>query len=114
MGKMGRPKGKSVYLEGELNRLIVNVIRSTGGLTATRDEILITGIKINPGKPPSRFPISLPTPKCRTMTMNISLIQNGEISKYLLTPEQTPARLALSMSLFIFHLKKSNIYMLIF
>lgn len=61
MSKIGRPKNKSVYLEGELNRLIVNVIRSTGGLTATRDEILITGIKINPGKPPSRFPISMPT-----------------------------------------------------
>jgi hypothetical protein len=59
--KVGRPKGQSIYLKGKINRIIVSLIKNCGGLTATRDKLLVEGVQIEKGKPKERLAISLPT-----------------------------------------------------
>ena len=59
--KVGRPKGQSIFLKGKINRIIVSLIRTCGGLTACRDKMLIEGIQLTPGKPKERLMVSMPT-----------------------------------------------------
>ncbi len=60
--KVGRPRGQSVYLPGgQLNRVIVNLIRDCGGITACRDRLILEGVQVEPGKPKERLPVSMPT-----------------------------------------------------
>lgn len=59
--KVGRPKGQSIFLKGKVNRVIVSLIRTCGGLTATRDRLLIEGVQFEKGKRKEKLSISLPT-----------------------------------------------------
>ena len=59
--KVGRPKGQSIFLQGKIHKIIVSLIRDCGGLTATRDRLLIEGVQLERGKPKERLSISLPT-----------------------------------------------------
>lgn len=58
---VGRPKGQSIFLKGNINRVIVGLIKSCGGLTATRDRLLIEGVQFEKGKGKERLSVSLPT-----------------------------------------------------
>jgi hypothetical protein len=59
--KIGRPKGQSIFLKGKINRVIVSLIKSCGGLTATRDRLIIEGVQLEKGKQKERLFVSLPT-----------------------------------------------------
>ena len=51
-----------MYLPGgPLNRIIVNLIRDCGGITACRDRLILEGVQLSPGKPKERLPVSMPT-----------------------------------------------------
>lgn len=60
--KVGRPRGQSIYMPGGvLHKVIVNLIRDCGGITACRDRLILEGVQVQPGKPKERLPVSMPT-----------------------------------------------------